>query len=235
MNLVIMQPYLFPYVGYFQLLVAADRFVIYDDVNFIKGGWINRNRILMQGKPHLFTIPLEAPSPNRKINDIQLGNKFDWRSKLLQTIAQSYKRASNFTAAYDLISKILSEPTLSITDLVYVSLREIVAYLELPVQLIPSSSIYNNSQLRSEERVLDICKKENASCYINAMGGRELYSDSTFKGQGIELYFLQPDLVPYQQVGQVTDFTPGLSIIDVLMNNSAAEANRLLANYTLIK
>jgi hypothetical protein len=234
MNLVVMQPYLFPYLGYFQLIAAANRFVIYDDVNFIKGGWINRNQILIQGQPHMFTVPLSDPSPNRKICDIQLNVKTNWKSKFLQTISQSYSRAPYFVDAFSLVKRILDRPGIqSITDLVNVSLNEIIAYLALEVELVSSSKIYGNDQLRAQERIIDICQKEQASFYINASGGKELYDGASFEKAGFCLQFLQPELLPYPQIGKQTEFIAGLSIIDVLMNNSPAETYTLLQAYTL--
>ncbi|SNC67748.1 WbqC-like protein family protein [Hymenobacter gelipurpurascens] len=228
-----MQPYIFPYLGYFQLIAAADRFVVYDDVQFIKGGWINRNRLLVNGQPFLFTIPLDAPSPNRLIRDIVLNTKTPWRVKLLQTIAQSYRRAPHFELAYDLIERVLHYPQAhTVADLVRVSLTEIIAYLHLPVELIPTSACYNNQHLRSQERVLDICRREEATNYVNAQGGRELYDHETFAAHGMRLHFLQPELHPYRQLGK-GEFVPGLSIIDILMNNSVAETAELLRRYHL--
>jgi len=235
MRLAIMQPYLFPYLGYYQLLAAADRFVVYDDVNYIKGGWINRNNLLVAEKKWLFTVPLESPSPNRKICDINLSPNPAWRQKLLQTIEQSYRRASQFEVVLPVLRRILSPEapaTRTIADLVRLSLQELVAYLQLPVELVPDSGRYHNQHLRAQERVLDICRQEQATHYVNAQGGQHLYDKATFAAQGIELRFLIPELRPYRQ-GK-GEFVPGLSIIDVLMHNSVAETRELLRDYSLI-
>lgn len=232
-TIAIMQPYIFPYLGYFQLMAAAERFVIYDDVQYIKGGWINRNRLLVNGQPFLFTIPLDAPSPNRNICDIALNARQPWREKLLQTIGQSYRRAPHFEPVFGLLERVfMNADAQTIADLVRVSFTELVAYLELPVELVPTSSHYGNQHLRSQERVLDICRREGATEYVNAQGGRELYDHETFEANGLKLHFLQPELKPYQQLGKGA-FVPGLSIIDVLMNNSVAETNELLRCYQL--
>ena len=235
MKLVVMQPYLFPYVGYFQLLAAADRFVVYDDVQFIKGGWINRNRLLVNGQPWLFTVPLDQPSPNRLINDIELRPAAAWQPKLLQTIEQNYRRAPQFEVVYSLIQQIFSAESRTIADLVRVSLRSLVNYLDLSVELIPTSAVYGNESLRAQARVLDICRREGASTYINAMGGQALYDGETFQQAGVSLQFLQPELVAYAQQGKLPDFVAGLSIIDVLMNNSRAESQKLVQRYSLLK
>ncbi|MET4075371.1 WbqC family protein [Hymenobacter sp. UYCo722] len=231
----IMQPYLFPYLGYFQLLMAADRFIVYDDVQFIKGGWINRNRLLANSQPLLFTVPLDAPSPNRNISDIALSPNPHWRPKLLQTVAQSYRRAAQFEQVFPLLERVLTHPKAqTIADLVRLSLREVVAYLGLAVEIVPTSTHYGNQHLRAQDRVLDICSIEEATDYVNAQGGRALYDQETFAANGLQLHFLQPELRPYKQLGK-GEFVPGLSMIDVLMNNSVAETNEMLRNYTLTK
>ena len=234
MKLVVMQPYIFPYIGYFQLLAAADRFVVYDDVQFIKGGWINRNQLLVNDRAWLFTVPLEQPSPNRLIKDIELRPSQTWQPKLLQTISQNYRRAPYYTDTINLIEQILSTRDPTIADLIRTSLQTLIDYLKLPVQLIASSEIYINAHLRAQTRVMDICRQEGASCYINAMGGRALYDGTTFQQSGVTLQFLQPELTPYKQVGKSREFIPGLSIIDVLMNNSVDQVRTLLDCYMLL-
>lgn len=233
MKLVIMQPYLFPYVGYFQLLAAADRFVVYDDVQFIKGGWINRNRILVNGQPWLFTVPLDQPSPNRLICDIELQASNQWRHKLLQTIAQNYQRAPYFETVNELIVRIFSAEARTIADLVRVSLISIVEYLKLPVEFVPSSAVYNNAHLKAQERVLDICRLERADVYINAPGGRALYNAEAFERNGVALKFIEAHITPYKQSKKNDSFVPGLSMVDVLMNNSVPEVQMLLNQYSL--
>ena len=228
-----MQPYLFPYLGYFQLLAAVDSFVLYDDVQFIKGGWINRNRILVNGQPFLFAVPLDAPSPNRLICDIALITSLQWRIKLLQTIQQNYRRASHFELAFGLVERILmNSEARTIADLVRVSIVEIIKYLDLKVIFVPTSTHYHNQHLRGQERVLDICRLEGATEYVNAQGGRSLYDHETFAQNGLLLHFLQPELRPYRQLSK-GEFCSGLSIIDVLMNNSVTAVSEQLRNYQL--
>lgn len=229
----IMQPYLFPYIGYYQLLVAADCFIVYDDVQFIKGGWINRNRLLINGTPFLFTVPLNSPSPNRNICEIDLGENALWYSKLLQTIAQGYHRAPYFEQVFALLERVLNNGSArTIADLIRVSFAEITAHLGLTIEIVPTSAHYGNQHLRSQERVLDICRLEQATDYVNAQGGRVLYNQEVFSRNGLQLHFLEPALRPYRQVGK-GPFIPGLSIIDVLMNTSVDEANALLRSYQL--
>ena len=228
----IMQPYLFPYIGYFQLLTAADYFIVYDDVSYIKGGWINRNKLLVNGQPWMFTIPLDQPSPNRMICDIALQPRPLWQPKFLRTVAQNYGKASQFAPIYALLEQIFTADAITIADLVRVSLSHFVAYLALPVTLVPTSAAYANSCLRAQDRVLDICRQEGASHYVNAQGGRNLYNTASFGSAGINLKFIKPYLPAYPQLGK-QEFIAGLSIIDVLMNNDREAVRSLLQAYTL--
>lgn len=212
-----MQPYLFPYIGYFQLVAAVDKFVFYDDVNFIKNGWINRNRLLISGDVRYLTIPLSGASPFLKINQIQIMANGAWRKKMSAAVRQSYAKAPHFDVIYNLFSEIVFSDELSISELAKQSVIAISKYLGLPTQFIMSSSIYGNSNLNGESRVLDICRREIACQYYNLPGGKELYQEDLFKLNGIELQFIDPRLTAYRQLSE--QFYPGLSMIDVLMHN----------------
>jgi len=236
MVLAIMQPYVFPYVGYFQLINAVDKFVVYDDVNFIKGGWINRNQILVNQKAHLFTVPLEKPSSLCHINETAIHSKNYgiWKPKFLRTVEQSYKKAPFFHDVFPLINEVLSEGEQdNISTLALKSLKAVCVYLGIETEITDSSSIYQNTHLKSQARVLDICKTERADRYINPIGGRELYSKEDFHAMGIRLHFIQTDKIQYNQF-QLHNFIPHLSIIDVLMFNSRNDTTELLNRYQLV-
>lgn len=236
MKIAIMQPYLFPYIGYFQLINAVDKFVVYDDVNFIKQGWINRNAILVQGKPYLFTLPLTNQSSFSKINEVYVNNKlFDsWRIKILRTIEQSYKKAPFFKDVFRLIDTVLevSNQEIDIATLAKDSLVETSKYLNIDTQFVLTSTIYGNHELLGKTRVIDICKKETALQYINPIGGQELYDKVLFKENGIELSFINALPIRYNQFNN--EFTPWLSIIDIMMFNSPEEINIMLDQYKLV-
>ena len=230
MKLAIMQPYFLPYIGYFQLMAAADRFVIYDDVNFIKGGWINRNRILLNGKEHPFVIPLRAASPNRRINEISLISGMGWREKLLRTFRHAYHQARQFPAVFPLISTIVNFREESLAEYLLHSLRLIKSYLAIRTELVPTSGSYGNESLKGQARVLDICRREKASVYLNLSGGKELYDPERFQANGIALRFLGPPEISYDQFGG--PFRPNLSIIDVLMFNPVEKIQSWLFGFT---
>lgn len=232
-RLAIMQPYFLPYIGYFQLVAAVDTFVIYDDVNFIKKGWIHRNNILVNGQANLFTIPLAKVSQNKLINEVALSDDWnDWATKFLKTVEQSYKKAPYFQEVYSLLQNILSTPTQLISELATASIREVANYLELKTEIIPSSAVYENTHLKAQERILDICLKEQANHYINPTGGKSLYDKQLFSENGILLNFIQSEKINYPQFKN--EFVPWLSMLDILMFNSKGAISQLLENYTLL-
>lgn len=236
MKLAIMQPYLFPYIGYFQLINTVDKFVIYDDVNFIKQGWINRNNILVQGKPYLFTLPLKNQSSFSKINEVFVNStQYDsWRKKSMRTLEQSYKKAPFFEDIYNLVDNVLDvgDKEIDIATIATKSLVEISKYLEINTEFVFSSSVYDNEDLSGKARVINICKKEKATYYINPIGGQELYDKFFFKESGIELSFIKTGSIEYNQFKN--GFVPWLSIIDVLMFNSIGETKLLLNKFELV-
>lgn len=233
MTIAIMQPYFLPYIGYLQLMDAVDTFILYDDVAFINRGWINRNRLLINGQEHLFTIPLRDASQNKRINEVHLADDPKWRGKLLKTIEQGYRKAPHYATVMPLTEKIVNFATDSIADMCSNSLVELSQYLSIDTRLVPSSAVYTNSELKAQERIIDICRQENATQYINPIGGQELYNKAAFAEQGMTLNFMQSNAVPYPQLKQ-PDFMPWLSVLDVLMNNDVSATRAMLGNYELV-
>jgi len=225
----IMQPYLFPYLGYFQLIKAVDEYVIYDDIQFIKGGWINRNNILVQDKPNLFTIGLVQASPNKLINEISYHDEF---GKLQKTLAMAYARAPHKDAVMNLIERVLTYPDKNLAHFNGNSIQQIATYLGLNTKFIYSSSLSKDNALKAQDKVIAICKELGAEQYLNAIGGKELYDPRDFANNGIELKFLQTKPIVYKQLKD--EYVPGLSIIDVMMFNSVEEIAVLLEKYVLI-
>jgi WbqC-like protein family len=209
MRLAIMQPYFFPYQGYFQLIASVDRFVVYDDVAYIKNGWINRNRLLGPAGPEYFTVPLNGASSFRLIRETQCAPPARWRDKMLRTLAQVYARAPERDAGMALAHRALAAADGgSLRDLAVASLREVCAFAELSATWQDTSTNYANAALSGVDRVLDICRLENATRYVNVPGGRALYQADTFEARGIELKFLKPVLDPYPAVTK-RDFRAG--------------------------
>lgn len=229
-KIAIMQPYLFPYFGYFQMMKVVDEYVIYDDVQYIKGGWINRNNILIGSNKTLFTIILGGGgSPNKPINEMEIKDDF---TKFLKTISMAYSRAPYKEPVYNLICKICAYEDKNLARFIGNSFKEITHYLGLQTKYIYSSDLKKNNQLKAQDKVIAICEELVADVYINAIGGQGLYDRETFKNHDIELKFLKTPLIQYKQFGG--EFVPWLSIIDVMMFNSPEEINKMMDNYELI-
>jgi hypothetical protein len=232
MRLAVMQPYLFPYIGYFQLMHSVDRFVLFDDVAFIKRGWINRNRILVNGAEHLFSVPIEKLSQNRLICDTMIATDGKWKGDLMKTLEWNYRKAPHFGAAFPIIAEILGSDERRIGRFIANSLAVLAAYLGLSAELVIASARYANQHLKGEDRILDMCRTEGALAYHNAPGGAGLYNRARFASEGIALRLLEPHLTAYRQ--SAPPFVGGLSIIDVLMWNPQAEARVMVADYALL-
>ncbi len=232
MKLGIMQPYFLPYIGYWQLLNAVDEYVVYDDVNFIKGGWINRNRILVQGRTQYMNIQMSGSSAYKHINEIGVEPSLRWREKLLATIRMAYGRAPFYHDTEALVSRLIMNEETNLARYVYASIREIAAYLGIKTHLLLSSEIEQDRSLHAEERVLDICRRLGATEYLNAIGGQELYSPQHFAAHGIKLTFLQAHAEPYPQLADA--FMPNLSILDVIMCNSRDKLRTMLTDFKLL-
>lgn len=214
----IMQPYFFPYLGYYQYMAATDRFVIYDDVQFIMRGWINRNRILVQGNEHMFTVPLTNASPNRSIRDVLISHDQKWREPLKRTLHMAYSRAPHFDECMDIIMPVIESDTSSISMLATESLAAVIRELNIDTEIVPSSTVYENSGLDRTERLIDICIREGATACVVPIGGASMYPKDVFMERGITLHYLSPRLVEYGQYG-TSAFVPSLSIIDPLMRS----------------
>ena len=233
MTAAVMQPYLFPYIGYFQMINAVDVFVFYDDVNFIKGGWINRNRMLINGSEKLFTVPLKDASSFKLIREIEVNTELPAYSKLLTTIGQSYKKAPFFPDVFPMIEKVFRSQNSTIADLAMLSIQAVNDYLGITTVLKRSSVDFAQTKdLQRAERLIAICKQAGAEKYINAVGGQELYAKEYFATKGIDLKFIKSEPIDYKQFDN--DFVPWLSIIDVLMFNSVEEIHKLLNKFEIL-
>lgn len=234
MKLAIMQPYFMPYIGYFQLINAVDKFIFYDDVTFIKQGWINRNQILINNQAKMFSIPLSNASSHVLIKDVLISESAyqKWKKSFLNSILFSYKKAKNYLKINALIEKILEKRPETISELAIKSVIEVAQYLDLKTEFEICSDVYSNAYLSGQNRVLDICRNEKATTYINPVGGMELYSKSVFQEKNIELFFIKANKSVYPQFSE--EFVPFLSIIDVLMFNDIEDIQKQLDNFTLL-
>lgn len=229
MRLGIMQPYFFPYLGYWQLLANVDKYVVYDDVTYIKGGWINRNNFLINGQKNLLTMRLEKASSYTLIKDIAIKDDF---VKFLKTIEMGYKKAPFFEDIFRLLKDICQCPDKKLGQFLFNSHIKICEYLGIDTELILSSSFEKHTELKGKDKVISICKQLGADEYINAIGGQELYDKKEFAENGIRLNFMQANLREYRQLKN--EFVAGLSIIDIMMFNSKEEIKEMLNDFKLV-
>ncbi|MBQ6587187.1 MAG: WbqC family protein [Butyrivibrio sp.] len=227
-----MQPYFFPYLGYWQMLNAVDKFVILDDVNYIKRGYINSNSILINGKAHKFTISIEKPSQNKLINETKLFFPKEERERLLRTVDNAYKKADCYSAFFSVFKSIVLYDSSDLTEYLKNSLIEVSKYLDVRTEILLSSEIEKNNSLKAEERIIEINKCLGSDVYINAIGGQALYDAKHFRDVGIDLKFIKMGDVKYRQYNN--EFVPNLSFIDVLMFNGINSTKQLLEQYELI-
>lgn len=217
MRLAIMQPYFLPYLGYFQLISAVDRFVVYDNIEFTKKGWINRNRFLRNGEPAVFTIPLKKGSDFLFVCDRRISEDFD-RKKFLNQLHGAYSRAPKYPEAIDIVEKVICFDSSNLFEYIFNSIKTICDILDIDTEIYPSSLVESCEFLKGEKRVLSLCADLKADHYVNPPGGRDLYSHESFDNSGVKLSFLNSGKKPYKQFKN--DFVPSLSILDVLMFNS---------------
>jgi len=203
--------------------------VIYDDVNYIKGGWINRNKILLNNRDFLLNLNLKESSSFKKINEIEIGNNGD---KLLKTIMQAYKKAPYYSQAYPLIEQIINYSGNNLAKFLANSIILVSEYLGIKTEFVISSDLQKNNELKGQEKVISICETLDASEYYNAIGGQELYSKNVFEEKSIKLFFLKTNPIHYQQFDN--EFIPNLSIIDVIMFNPTQQINKMLNEYELL-
>lgn len=230
MILSVMQPYLFPYIGYYQLVFNSDKFVFYDDVTFIKGGYINRNNILSSGKPNRFSLPVLKQSSNKNINELFFDNNV---KKILKTISQSYSKAPYFSEVYPILVGVFDSEDRRVSTLCASSIISIFKYLDIEKECFLSSDLDYNRNLSASDKLIEMSRVFNADTYTNTIGGMNLYNKSYFDEHGIHLQFLKTSQIKYYQ-DKSDNFMDNLSIIDVLMWNSKSEVRNLLLSYDII-
>jgi len=226
-----MQPYFFPYIGYFQLMAAVDMFIVYDNIKYTKKGWINRNRMLQNGKDIMFSLPLKGDSDALDIRDRELATDFN-RDKLLNQFKAAYRPAPYFAQTFPLVEEIVRYHDTNLFRFLHHSIVKTCEHLGITTEIRISSDFAVDHDLRSQDKVLALCQAAGGSTYINAIGGMDLYSRETFLGKGIELKFLQSKPFEYPQFGN--EFVPWLSILDVMMSISVEAIQGKLCGFDLV-
>jgi hypothetical protein len=227
MKIAIMQPYFLPYIGYYQLIAAVDLFIVYDNIKYTKKGWINRNRMLLNGRDAIFTVPLKSASDQTHIAEREISPQFD-TEKLLNQIKAAYRLAPHVQDILPLLELIVRYPASNLFEFLLYNLTASCRHLGITTSFRRSSEIAIDHDLKSQDKVLALCNAVGADQYLNASGGQELYQPADFLAHGIELEFIQPRLTAYPQFGG--EFVPWLSIIDAMMFNTPAALQLAIRN-----
>lgn len=226
-----MQPYFFPYIGYFQLIKSVDKFIIYDNIKYTKKGWINRNRMLQNGQGVVFSLPLKSDSDSLDICERELAKDFN-RDKLLNQFKGAYRCATYFEQIFPLIERIVRYEDNNLFRFLHNSIVTTCKHLAIDTDIIVSSEVSIDHDLKNQDKVLALCQALSASTYVNAIGGMELYSKEAFLDKGFELKFIKSKPFEYAQFD--AEFVPWLSIIDVMMFNSAKTIQEHIFGFDLI-
>jgi hypothetical protein len=233
MKLAIMQPYFFPYIGYWQLINAVDKFVIYDDVNYINRGWVNRNRILYKGTDRYINVFLKGASQNKLINEIEVNLDDKSNHNNIKLLEEAYKNAPMYNEVKTLMEGCIDQQESNLGRYLEKIIRSVCEYLEIDTEILLSSEIHKDNSLRAQNKIIEINKILGASEYINAIGGTSLYNGEDFASEGIKLSFLQTENITYKQFSD--EFHPNLSIIDIMMFNSKDVIKEFLQAYRLVE
>ncbi|GLC94532.1 hypothetical protein Tamer19_39400 [Cupriavidus sp. TA19] len=232
MKVAIMQPYFMPYIGYFQLIGSADLFIVYDNIKYTKKGWINRNRMLQNGKDVMFSLPLKSDSDFLDVRDRELAVDFN-RDKLLNQFRGAYRRAPYFSQAFPLVEQIVRHEAANLFGFLHHSIARTCEYLGISTAIRIASGIDADHRLKSQDKVLALCGAVGATTYVNAIGGMDLYSKDAFQRKGIDLKFIKSRTLEYVQFEN--EFVPWLSIVDVMMFNPREKVvSEMVENFELI-
>ncbi|EAU5528320.1 WbqC family protein [Salmonella enterica] len=231
MKIGIMQPYFFPYIGYFQLANAVDKFVIYDDIQYSKNGWIQRNRLLVNGQSSTFSISLKKDSDYLDIVEREISDNFD-RAKLCRQIKGGYNKSAHFKEIYPIIERIVMHDDNNLFQYIKNSIDELFSIMDINANIIVSSELNISREYKSQDRVIQTCLALNGNEYINPPGGVALYENIEFERAGLKLKFLEPSIEAYKQ--STESFVSHLSIIDVLMWNGIDKTQKMVQKYGFI-
>lgn len=250
MKLAIMQPYFFPYLGYFQLIKSVDKMILYENVAFMKKTWMTRNQILIKnGDPIFIQVPVATKSSSKTIGQIQISNQTLWKNTLKRMVYFNYCKSPHFKESFPLIEQIIDYDTSSLHAYNCNLIQQISQWLDcgtefqsdnkeyLPIEeeleeQYAARSLLDGLDMRKTDRLIRIIKSEEASTYINPIGGISLYDKDVFQCANIQLFFIETQKHTYPQFSDT--FHPNLSIIDVLLNCGVEQTKELLTGYSLV-
>ena len=223
-----MQPYFFPYIGYFQLIGAVDLFIVYDNIKYTKKGWINRNRMLQSGKDVMFSLPLRSDSDSLDVRDRALASDFN-RNKFLNQLRGAYSRAPEFAEVFPLVERAVRHEDTNLFAYLHHALIRTCENLGLTTPIRISSTVDIDHGLKNQDKVIALATAVGATTYVNAIGGLDLYEREAFHAKGLELQFIRSRPFEYRQFGD--PFVPWLSIIDVLMFNTLEAVHTMASSH----
>jgi len=227
----IMQPYFLPYIGYFQLICASDVFVFYDDVHFIKKGWLRRNRIWSNSQELLISLPCKGASQNKLINEVLVDTSHASFQGIRTSIEHAYRKSPQWQHVSQLLDDIFHERVCSISEFNERSIKAVMDYLGMPLNAVKSSELAPETRgMPRAERLIAISKKLNGTTYINMPGGKALYEPKIFESASVALKFLKPR-IPNHTAPQAKGRAMNMSIIDAIMHYPPAEINVHLNNF----
>ena len=235
MKVALMQPYFFPYIGYFQLIHAVDEFIIFDNAQYIRRGWINRNRVLNPQKETVYiNVPVQKASRETKIKDIVIDSSSNWKETIIHQL-NYYRKAPNYDFVMDFLNDSLELSKPYISELNTSLLKKVCNLLKINTNITVLSEQFPmlNEMNAADEWGIEVSKALNATSYINAIGGKEFYDPQKYRANGLDIQFIKNDIKPYKQFHDV--FVPGLSIIDMMMFNQPEEIREMLDIHELIK
>ncbi len=237
-KIAIMQPYFFPYLGYFSLIKNTDSFILFDTVQFIRHGWIERNRVLKQNEGWQYiAVPLQKHSRDTLIKDIKINNTEKWKDKIFAQLTHYKKKSPFYKETIDVLKQGLDIDTDSITQLNYSTLGAVCKYLGITFncQIYSEMGLIIDTVTAPDEWALNICKSlGDIDEYWNPEGGVEFFETSKYTNAGINIKFIKHNLPYYSQRRGEGVFEPGLSIVDVLMFNPPEKIREMLDYYELV-
>lgn len=235
MKLGIMQPYFFPYIGYFSLIKYVDRFVFFDTPQYISHGWVNRNRILKQnGTANYFVVPIKKTSHLTPINKVFINNEIQWKEKIYGQLSVYKRKAPYYAHVMEIIQDILDKHWENLSALNIYGIKEICKFLSIstPFDIFSQMDLEIGDVSASDEWALNITKAMGYDVYVNPPGGMSFFDRGKYIENGVQIEFLQSELLPYIQ--KIGHFEAALSIIDVMMFCNIGEINCMLDSYQIL-
>ncbi len=229
------QPYFFPYLGYFSLISAVDKFVFFDTSQYNRKSWMTRNRIL---KPNLnefqyINVGVHHTMFQAKLPECKLNPNQFWKNKLIAQLEHYKKRALFFEETISILEKTFSNEEDTLVGFNMSSTIEITRLLKINTAIIRFSEFEHKIEKAAAAGFwgIEMCKVLGMDTYINAPDGEAFYPKEEYEKSGIKLGFIQHKLNPYFQSNE--NFLPALSIIDVLMFNGVKKTSEMVHDYTI--